>query len=575
MPKSRKPIDLVSRAISDANQSPAVAARGPSATQSITEENRKLRLDQHASTGDGGTMRGVNQHQEINLADREYYFELALTDSAEKPVPGDAKLHGGEKYTVRVSASLTVYTPMGLKGVDVPLTQNKIRIKRKERLSLFVDGTPVEPSTGNRASEQGIIFDTDADLNRWAVEYTFTLLSPPSSEIVRILLARTTNVNSRAAELVYQREEPVHAAAQLTATYLPAVPPQHTAILHVDADGADHILFKGFLADKVNRPLSLASIERPRLKPEDYKDEGEYLAAIRDKALDVALKNPGNVTDWLQEVIAAYGENCCIVILDKADSEIPWEMFKLSGGRYLGAVAMVVRWTEAQYRTEARMLATDEFSLSGRLAAYVYKDDWQATGQQRPVLTRMAPILMHDPDDLLDELIRKDAGPVGLVYLGYGGILVHGDEHDALARLRAMPKPYESSVRFSYEDVEGNVDPRPLFFVDSAFSGRVLRKGQELCGLAQATLTQVAVGYIGTLGPVDRRYAAKVAERFLEAAEKGVRPAELLRQMRASAAKQLVDTNIPKKVRVADFLHTFMYVYYGNPCALLKVNSSC
>jgi hypothetical protein len=248
-------------------------------------------------------------------------------------------------------------------------------------------------------------------------------------------------------------------------------------------------------------------------------------------------------------------------------------MFRLSDGRHLGAVATVVRWTEALYFAQPLVLSTDEESLSGRFGAYVNKIDWDATKARRPVLARLKPMLISNPDDLDDELLpRPGAEPVALVYLGYGGLLVSGDEDDALARLGAMQKPYDAQVRLQFYNVVGRLNPRPVFLVDSAFSGRVLRRGQKLCGLAQAILTQVAGGYIGTLGPVDRKHAAKIAEEFLSEAEKGVQPATLLRRLRAEAEKQLLDPQIPKKEREANFLQAFMYVYYGNPLARLQVN---
>jgi len=63
------------------------------------------------------------------------------------------------------------------------------------------------------------------------------------------------------------------------------------------------------------------------------------------------------------------------------------------------------------------------------------------------------------------------------------------------------------------------------------------KSGQQWCGLARATLKQVAASYIGTLGPVEPSYAARFAQRLLEEAtsDKGVKPAELLREMRVQA----------------------------------------
>jgi hypothetical protein len=241
-----------------------------------------------------------------------------------------------------------------------------------------------------------------------------------------------------------------------------------------------------------------------------------------------------------------------------------------SQNRYLGAVSTVVRWTEAQYRSLPILLRTDALLIEGRLAAYVHPLD---SHHAATIVKQLAQTPASRPEDLEDELLpREGAKPVALVYLSYGGLVVYGDEGLALGRLGSLGKLRDTQVKIRYNNVEGALGMRPLFIVDAPYSGRVLRDGQKFCGFAQATLTQVASGFIGTLAQIDRKQAARLAEEFLKAAQKGMKPAQLLREFRAEAAERMKNTALPKLQREREFLHTFMYVYYGNPLAEILVS---
>jgi len=77
---------------------------------------------------------------------------------------------------------------------------------------------------------------------------------------------------------------------------------------------------------------------------------------------------------------------------------------------------------------------------------------------------------------------------------------------------------YPDPIQIRFDLAEDCVDPRPLFFVNAPFSARMLRRGSRLSGLARAALAQVAAGYIGLLGPVDRSAAGRLASCLVKRA---------------------------------------------------------
>jgi hypothetical protein len=167
----------------------------------------------------------------------------------------------------------------------------------------------------------------------------------------------------------------------------------------------------------------------------------------------------------------------------------------------------------------------------------------------------------------------RDEPPVALAYLAHSGVLLYGDEGDALRSLR-FPVVPPDPAQFDFREVEGRVSQRPLFFVNAPLSGRLLLHEHRPCGVARALLAQLAGAHIGTLVPVPLDFAAEVAKDLLNAglAEGGVTVAEWLRALRARAAERVLQAR-PDERHQARLrrLYAFAYVYYGSPDARLQL----
>lgn len=61
------------------------------------------------TAGEGSTLENNQQNVIINLADRQFYFDMELRTEQGKSVPSDVKLEVGKFYFVRVSVSLNPF----------------------------------------------------------------------------------------------------------------------------------------------------------------------------------------------------------------------------------------------------------------------------------------------------------------------------------------------------------------------------------------------------------------------------------------------------------------------------------
>ncbi|HSH82110.1 MAG TPA: hypothetical protein VLA19_26585 [Herpetosiphonaceae bacterium] len=525
----------------------------------------------------------VDQSLTLDLADRDYFFVLQIRDAqtlslcaSEEPRRGLVvkPLELERRYHVRVTRGLKEYAPPSIDSEQYwHLTQLAVKYQLEIELILStleggavtISGIPTRISlyTGE---------------NWW---YEFELSVPrsyASSELTLELLYREgANPFQWATRLKVGVAQPLTTLpADIPAHYyfpIDTEPPPNTAILRIRREDDKRLALRGWLRDRIGVHIDLAPIDRPPLPSGTLTGE-QYLDALHKAVHTFSVGDPAHVTSWLQSVLAQYGKDCNLVIVDQADSHVPWEMLKLSDNRYLGAHSRVVRWTETQYRGQSIALQLQATTYSGRLSAFIDPQASDNLDEHHSLLAQLAAIPTTDPDELeLDLLSGSEGSPIGLVYLHSGRPLVYGDEAEALD---PMCGNFTSRVEIAYGLVEGNLRPRPLFFVNAPYSGHILRHGTRSCGLANATLTNVAAGYIGVLGPLDRPFALRIAKRLLESASTAeIQPAELLRELRAEAASRIKPGIAPEEFRLAkrDLVRMCMYVYYGNPSASIVLTA--
>lgn len=541
---------------------------------------------QHFSQGQGSTAEDVSLETQLYLNDPDYYFELQPLELDETrggdrfvPLPPGAPLRAGRRYRIRVSLSQNEYRgSFQAAGQAYQLTQRPFKFPDEVFVQLGVVGQDPNlfSAVGLVAPTQGRLSFKDQEAQ--FQDFEFTIQKDYRLEITFQLLCwrvDDTRLQYPAAQLVLilegSQSPPPPEFSKVFELPAKVSPPPDAVILHVSPSDAGGLRLLGWAGTHVDSSLTIDVGAFKWVDPENCPDEQSYLQRLSDSFHDYSIEQGSNVTGWLEKALSRYGERCSVIIVDEAGMPIPWEMLKLTDGRYLGAHALVVRWAEAQYGgLEA---AAEGPRYEGRVCAYVHPLDAPNVAGLLD-MNRLLPEYQVTPEEFEIDLLC--GSQPGLVYLCYGGLLYYGDETDVIAHLSRFA-PYNEDVRIRFNTVSNHLKPRPLFFANAPYSGRLLKTGQQNCGLARAILKQVAASYIGTLGPVERSYAIRFARTLLEAAcsEEGVRPAELLRQLRAQAIERLRDKRLPQAERVRaykELAYPFMYVHYGHPLDSIKIS---
>ncbi len=317
-----------------------------------------------------------------------------------------------------------------------------------------------------------------------------------------------------------------------------------------------------FYTDSAQPSIGLAAFVEGKIDPED----------LRNEVRKFSRQSPKELLRWLQELLKLYPEQLCLIIVDDTNSEFPWEMMQLDDKTYLGASAIVVRWVGVHCYGEWRKLNICTQQYSGSVLAYLEEAGLTRTLEERQVLDTLVATYCQTTKDLKLRL-SQTLNTVSLVYLGCYGIFTHSIEHETA--VASLHNPSEQVVHIALESIETREGSRPIFFVNASHSARLFGSTDRRCGLPEVLLARIADGYIGTLGSVGPKYAVETAQRILSAAHKhtDIQLAEVLRQLRAQAVRK-IDINYTSKDDWHRFIYTFMYVYYGNPLARLRLTCS-
>jgi len=158
------------------------------------------------------------------------------------------------------------------------------------------------------------------------------------------------------------------------------------------------------------------------------------------------------------------------------------------------------------------------------------------------------------------------------------------NEEDLCSQLKSNDKTgliYLQSLNNSSTSVEDiynylsksnlNPSPKPVFFVNACYSA-CMSENNKSKNMLEFFLTSLAGAYIGILGSVGSSEAIAVAEKLFQGKDEiiDIKPAEILRDLRHDAAKELQQN--PKNEDWHKLFYPFMYVYFGNPLAHLRLN---
>lgn len=473
-------------------------------------------------------------------------------------------LQHGRTYQIRIAAS-------SQRSSQPDLRQQRLQVRSPLELMLVCTEASV-------IIEQARYVISPAESADFEQTLTIALLQECPTGLVRFgLLGGESGARHLIAALEVMLEgtynPPDEAFGRRTGVELDSSLPEDTAILHILAQSSETLSMRGW--SHRHTPLETRIQAWEPLKPAEFMARGLSPEHIIHAVRRFSRTAAGELLLWLKRLLGTYGQRLCLIIADHTTLETPWEMLEIEDEAYLGALAIIVRWTSIRFFAENTLLKIGQVHTQGSVLAYLDDRELGArqTYRERDALLRLKRQDCQNVQEFKQRLRQlTPEHNVGLIYLG-----CHGYEGETLGSLRS---PAQRLTRLDLEIPRVHPEPRPIVFVNACESARLKRDGPDsFSGLLEVLLARYASAYIGTLGPVGSTYASQVAEYVLLQARspQGVQIADVLRQLRAEAVSECLATVLDgmseteRQKREERFLYAFMYVYYGNALVQLQL----
>ncbi len=468
---------------------------------------------QIVSTGDGGQVSNITQMQTTNnhFSSDPVYFFMVLKNLDGSEIIEDADIEAGKVYSVSISVSLNP-------AEKTRLIQKPIKIKKQ--LDLCLVGNDFEILDNKIVS-----FQID-EFGNWKEEFPI-MVREGSKGLGSLRLdfkegkADFTSYASRLEVKVCSLAVSVTPpkTVNLTGNIANA---ENAVILYVTPNGETEWSIYG-----VSPHESLnCSILAPNMPLDLW---------------DFARNCIDDILNWFRGVKSYFNDRFNLAIVDRTSQQISWEAIQLDSNEFLAEKAKIVRWVEQ--KAWAKPIVLDlklSRTYQGRLVPYEHPSGANCND-------------LHDRLNVWREALRKhDQQPVAIA-------LLHCEQE--------LNKHF-NQVRF--DELEKCLHDRPLFlFVNSPRSAQLLWKDKRPSGIAAKALSQVASGYLGTMGEVEVKLAKAFRKKFIEYAssDNGVSPALFLQELRANYKHWFSGNDLQK--RQAEQI--FSYVYYGNPDDVVKI----
>ncbi|NEQ66207.1 MAG: CHAT domain-containing protein [Symploca sp. SIO2D2] len=279
----------------------------------------------------------------------------------------------------------------------------------------------------------------------------------------------------------------------------------------------------------------------------------------------------------------------CLIINDRTDFEIPWEMMDLSTNEHLGASIPTVRWQDIpdpDNLDEAdRLIPINPHrqECCGEIIAYATTKELTHVREEVKIINQFKANLFEEICEFSSYLpqVQHD---VALMYIASHGFF--GDDISDVTfgeerKFFNIGKETRTSLmQLRYWNFSFLKTCDTVVFMNACHSGR-LRRDYEFqtsefyMGFPTFFLKKGARGVIGTLEKVNDKYAAQIAHNFFQEYRSNpeLSVPEILRNLRSQAAKKL-QSGVTKPENWNLFFYTFMYVYYGNPMTVLRLTPS-
>ena len=329
----------------------------------------------------------------------------------------------------------------------------------------------------------------------------------------------------------------------------------------------------------------------PKLSFADHMNSDHTPRTIRGfiKAFSRNRKPIRKLRGWLiklQELLKnEYNSSLsCLIINDRTDFEIPWEMLDLTEEEPIGAAIAVVRWQDIPdpddfgfHQEEGILkLSTQISQCCGKIFVYANSQELQAVQNEINVLSKFESSIYKDLKACLNDVDKMNT-EMSMLFIASHGLFK--DEVKDIYFEEDKTDENRISIIDLYNWQFSTFKESPgLVFMNSCHSGRLSQDDSfnvinpnYRTGFSTFFLERGAKGVIGTLGSVDDRYAASIARNFFDRCQEktDLTVAEILQLLRREVSKQLLSDKSEENWYL--FLYTFMYVYYGHPFTLLQL----
>ena len=340
-----------------------------------------------------------------------------------------------------------------------------------------------------------------------------------------------------------------------------AVRDKSLAVLHVSARN-DKLDVTGY------HPLVeclITSIPQPPVSLVDARNEQPTLEVYK-KVIEYCRTQIPDVVKWLTKVLQSTEKNVAIVVVEHADSRVPWEMLKLNEkDPPVGASVVVTRWTAIQNYDKPVVLNPNcEELLEGLVLNFVNSTRLAKSRLEMDELEKCNQVNCTSAD-LFVRALAKMPAKTALVFLASHGTFVKDAAHR-----NALFGAMEDEDPVTTLSLEGLPSPavRPALIVNACHSARISRTAAGVTGFPELFLAYFAHCYLGTLGAVDETLAAEVGAKLLSEARspQGVDLPKFLLKLRQDEVR-----NYAEKETARRLVSAFMYVYYGPVKGILRL----
>jgi len=314
-------------------------------------------------------------------------------------------------------------------------------------------------------------------------------------------------------------------------------------------------------SDRSKYDLSLDSIIK--MLPDD--DGEKIIEMMTDISYQILL----DLRKWLNQIRAEF-ENCYLIVYDTTSVEILWEMIDLTPDSvettYAGAVIPIARWKQVIKEDSIISLEPKEITACGEIAAYLNDEELSTNDEMAELRKLGATIYQHS--QILDfcDRLKCDASQINLVYIaahGYYEDIAFGSSEHKISRSQLLKKKLSAIL-----------NGKGIVFMNACHTAQDHQSriipGNYRYGFIDLFLNKGANGIIGTVSAVGTDTASEIGCQFLQKCQSQTVPpvAEVLRQIRADAVNRWKQDN-----NHGALVYAFMYVYYGNPLAVLRLTT--